>query len=178
MACPAFILGLARGDHYGLAYAIKSMAVNVEYSLVENYTHGGVYQPGFYYVICDDGSGSPSAAFVAAVTAAVQSVRPLTGQCAVFATVPVSANVSMTITTGAGYTHTNVVALVAASVSAGIAALVQGAGLQYGDLYFWAFSVPGVTAVNAVLLNGLSGDAASIAANPLNTVVPGVIVVS
>jgi hypothetical protein len=35
-----------------------------------------------------------------------------------------------------------------------------------------------VTGVNAVLLNGLSGDAASIAANPKCTVTPGTIVVS
>ena len=174
----AFILGLARGDHYGLAYAIKSIAVNVEYSLVEGYTYAGGYAPGSYYVVCDDGSGSPSAAFVAAVTTAVQSVRPLGTVANVFATVAVSANVSMTLTTATGYTHANVVAQVAAAVGAGIASLVQGAGLQYGDLYFWAFSVPGVTGVNAVLLNGASGDAASIAANPQNTIIPGVITIS
>jgi uncharacterized phage protein gp47/JayE len=174
----AFILGLARGDHYVLAYAIKSLAVNVEYSLVENYTYGGVYQPGFYYVVCDDGSGTPSAAFVNSVSAAVQSVRPLTAQAAVFATVPVSANVSMTLTTGAGYAHADVVALVAASIGSGLASLTQGAGLQYGELYNWAFSVAGVTGVNSVLLNSLSGDAASIAPNPKNTIIPGVIVVS
>ena len=174
----AFILGLARGDHYGLAYAIKSLAVNVEYSLVELYDYSGNYAPGSYYVVCDDGSGSPSAAFVASVAAAAQSVRPLGTVANVFATVAITANVSMTLTTAAGYTHANVVAQVAAAISSGIGALTQGAGLQYGDLYFWAFSVPGVTGVNAVLLNGLSGDAASIAANPKNTIIPGVIAVS
>ena len=174
----AFILGLARGDHYGLAYAIKSIAVNVEYSLVESYDYSGNWSPGSYYVVCDDGSGAPSAAFVAAVTTAVQSVRPLGTVANVFATVAVPANVSMTLTTATGYTHANVVALVAAAVSSGIASLTQGVGLQYGDLYFWAFSVSGVIGVNAVLLNGSSGDAASIAANPKNTVVPGIITVS
>lgn len=173
-----FILGLARGDHYGLAYAITSLAINVEYSLVENYDYAGNYAPGSFYVVCDDGSGSPSASFVASVAAAVQSVRPLGAVANVFATIAVSANVSMTLTTAAGYTHANVVAQVAAAVSAGIASLLQGSGLQYGDLYFWAFSVPGVAEVNAVLLNGSSGDAASIAANPKNTLVAGVITIS
>ena len=65
-----------------------------------------------------------------------------------------------------------------AAIGAGIASLTQGAGLQYGSLYSWALAVPGVTAVNAVLLNGSSGDAASIAANPKNTVIAGLIVVS
>lgn len=174
----AFILGLARGDHYGLAYAIKSLAVNVEYSLVENFDYSGNYAPGSFYVVADDGSGSPSTQFLTAVTGAVQSVRPLGTVASVFSTVTVAANVSMTLTTGSGYTHNTVVAQVASAVSAGIAALSQGAGLQYGDLYAWAFSVAGVTGVNAVLLNGLSGDAASIAANPKNTIIPGVIVVS
>jgi uncharacterized phage protein gp47/JayE len=174
----AFILGLAKGNHYGLAYAIQSMAVNVEYSLVENYDYAGNYAPGSFYVVCDDGSGSPSAPFVASVAAAVQSVRPLGTVANVFATIAVSANVSMTLTTAAGYTHANVVAQVAASVGTGLASIGQGAGLQFGDLYYWAFSVPGVTGVNAVLLNGSSGDAASIAASPKNTLVAGVITIS
>ena len=174
----AFILGLARADHYGLAYAIKSIAVNVEYSLVENYDYSGGYSPGSFYVVCDDGSGTPSAAFVTAVTAAVQSVRPLGTVANVFATVAVSANVSMTLTTAAGYTNANVVAQVAAAVGSGLASLSQGSGLQYGDLYFWAFSVPGVTGVTSVLLNGASGDAASIAANPKNTIIAGIVTIS
>ncbi len=174
----AFILGLARGDHYGLAYAIKSLAVNVEYSLVELYDYSGAYSPGSFYVVCDDGSGSPSAAFVNSVAVAVQSVRPLGTWANVFATVPVAANVSMTLTTATGYTHANVVAQVAAAVGAGLASLTQGAGLQYGELYNWAFSVAGVTGVNAVLLKGMSGDAASIAANPKNTVVAGTVTIS
>jgi uncharacterized phage protein gp47/JayE len=174
----AFILGLARGDHYGLAYAIKSLAVNVEYSLVENYDYAGNYAPGQFYVVCDDGSGSPSTAFVNSVAAAVQSVRPLGTWANVFATVSVSANVSMTITTAAGYDDASVVALVGASIGAGLASLTQGAALQYGDLYFWAFSVPGVSGVSAVLLNGLSGDAANIAANPKNTIIPGIITIA
>ena len=174
----AFILGLARGDHYGLAYAIKSLAVNVEYSLVENYDYAGNYAPGQYYVVCDDGSGSPSAAFVASVAAAVQSVRPLTAWANVFATVAVPATISMTLTTAPGYTHSNVVAQVAAVIGTGLASLTQGAGLQFGEIYNWAFSVAGVTGVNSVLLNGLSGDAASIAANPQNTIVAGVLTIS
>lgn len=174
----AFILGLARGDHYGLAYAIKSLAVNVEYSLVELYDYSGNYSPGSYYVVCDDGSGSPSASFVSSVTAAVQSVRPLGTVANVFATVAVPANVSMTLTTAAGYTHANVVAQVAAAVGSNLAALTQGSGLQYGDLYFWAFSVAGVTGVNGVLLNGVSGDGASMSANPKNTIIAGTITIS
>ena len=174
----AFILGMARGDAYGLAYAVKSLAVNVEYSLVENYSYAGIYAPGTYYVVCDDGSGSPSAAFVAAVTSAVQSVRPLGAMASVFATVAVPVNASMILTTASGYDHPTVVAQVAAAIATNIGAIGQGGGLQYGELYAWALAVAGVTGVNAVLLHGAAGDAASIAANPKNPLVPGVIAVS
>lgn len=173
-----FILGLSRGDLYGLAYAIASMAITVQYTVTQNYTYGGVYQPGFYYVVADDGTGSPSSTFLANVTTAVLAVNPLGIQFAVFAPVVTTANVSMTITTASGYTHANVVASVATLITANINALGLGNALNFYDLATWALSVNGVTNVTGVLLNSLSGDTATIAGNPQNTIKAGVVAVS
>jgi uncharacterized phage protein gp47/JayE len=173
-----YILGLARGNHYGLASALANLAIGVQYTLTEGYTYGGVYQPGFFYVVADDGTGAPSSPFLDSITNAVQSVRPLGIQAAVFAPVITSANVSMTITTTAGYTHATVVGQVGALIAANINALGLGVGLPFYDLTTWAMSVPGVTNVAGVLLNSLSGDAATIAANPKNTIKPGTIAIS
>jgi phage-related baseplate assembly protein len=173
-----FILGLGRGDHYGLASAIANTALIVQYTLTENYTYGGVYQPGFYYVVADDGTGAPSGAFLTSITNAVQSTRPLGMQAAVFAPAITTANVSMTITTATGYDHATVVGQVGVLIAANINALGLGVGLPFYDLTTWAMSVPGVSNVSGVLLNSLSGDAATIAANPKNTIKSGTVAIS
>lgn len=166
----AYILGLSRGDYYGLSYAILSAEVGIQWQLVECYDYAGNWRPGYYYVVCDDGSGSPSADFVTAVTLAANAVRPLGTQCGVFSSQITWATPSLIITTAPGYDHPTVVGLVANAIENGINALGLGNGLSFGQLYSWAYSVAGVTGVSAVTLNGLSGDTASIAGNPQFTI--------
>jgi uncharacterized phage protein gp47/JayE len=174
----SYILGLSRGDAYGLAYAIESLAVNVQYTLTEDYNYDGTYHPGFFYVVADDGSGAPSGTFLAAVTAAVQSVRPLGIFAAVFAPAIVTANVSFQITTAAGYDHGTVLSQVVAAMGANINGLGLGNGLPFSVLSSWVYAVPGVINVKSMLLNGVSGDGASIAASPKNTIKLGTVTVS
>lgn len=159
-----YILGLSRGDYYGLAASIEGADVNVEWTLTENYSYDGSYHPGYFFVVADDGSGAPSDDFMLTVTNAANAVRPLGVQCAVFRPVVIFVNVSMQLTTAAGYDHDTVVAQVVALVSLNINDLGVGNSLAWSILSAWAYSVPGVTTVAAVLLNGGSGDAASIAA--------------
>jgi hypothetical protein len=173
----AYILSLSRGDYYGTALAIKSLGVGAQFALVENYNLDGSWHPGFYYVVVDDGSGYPSNAFIAQVTAAVQAVRPLGNQAAVFSPTVVPATVSMTITTTPGYDHNTVVAQVAAFLTQSVNGLGLGVGLPYSILSSWAYSQAGVSKVAAVLLNGQSGDSASLMATPTATIkIAGVIV--
>jgi hypothetical protein len=161
----AYILGLSRGDYYGLNASIEGTAVTVQWTLTEGYNYDGSYHPGFFFVVADDGSGTPSPAFLAMVTAAAQAVRPLSVQCAVFAPVVMLANVSMQLKTAAGYDHNTVVAQVAALVATNINSLGLGNPLSPNQLAAWAYTVPGVVpgvGVSNVLLNGSSGDAAAI----------------
>ena len=166
----AFILGLSRGDYYGTEYAILSTGITVQWQLVEDYDYAGNWRPGYYYVVADDGSGAPGSDFMTAVTVAVNSVRPLGVQAGGFPPVIYYAVVSMIVTTAAGYDHNTVTGLVAQTLENNINELGLGNGLDFAILSSWAYTVAGVTRVSSVVLNGLSGDAASIAANDQVTI--------
>lgn len=160
----AYILGLARGDIYGLAAAIARTGVNIQWTLVENYNFDGTVRYGYFFVVADDGSGSPSPDFLSGVLEAVNSVRPLGIQCQVFPPTIVVANVSMQITVATGYNHNSVVAAVIANVTKRINDLGLGVSLSYSILSSWAYEVAGVKTVTAIILNGGTGDPASISA--------------
>ena len=170
-----FFLGLSRGNVYGVEYALASMNVSIQYTITDCYSYGGVFTPGFFYVVVDDGSGSPSSKFLSDASTAVASVRPFGVQFAVFAPVFFTVNASCIIAVASGYDHDTVASQVGASISAAITALGLGAGLPYGKLYEWAFSVPGVSDVTAVLINGSTAD---IPANNNKRIVPGTVAVS
>ena len=85
----------------------------------------------------------------------------------VFPPTVINATPSLQITTATGYVHATVVAAVAATIAANINSLGLGNSLPYSIIASWAYSVPGVIAVTAVLLNGLSGDAATLSATTL-----------
>ena len=160
----AYILGLARGDVYGLTASVLGAYVNLQWTLTENYDKTGVWRPGYFFVVADDGSGAPPAAFIAGVTNAVYAVRPLGIQAGVFAPTIKNAVISMTITVATGYDRNTVIGLVAAAVTNGVNTLGLGNRLDFNHIPTWVYSVPGVTGISALLLNGLSGDAASISA--------------
>jgi uncharacterized phage protein gp47/JayE len=158
----AYILGLSRGDYYGLQSSIEGVDVTVQWKLTEGYNYDGSYRPAFFFVVADDGSGTPPPSFFTTVTNAANAVRPLGIQCAVFPPVVLTANVSMQLTTSPDYDHNTVVAQVAALVALNINSLGLGNTLPWSILASWAYSVPGVTAVSNVLLNGGAGDSATI----------------
>lgn len=158
----AYILGLSRGDYFGLNASILGAAVTVQWTLTEDYNFDGSFHPGFFFVVADDGSGSPSAAFLSLITSAAQAVRPLSIQFTVFAPTVVLANISMQITTLTGYDHNTVVAQVAAAVALNTNSLGLGNSLLFSMIPGWAYAIPGVSGVSNILLNGGSGDGASI----------------
>lgn len=164
----AYILGLSRGDQYGLTASILGAEPNIQWTLTEFYTLAGAYRPGFFFVVADDGSGSPSKEFLTLVTNAANAVRPLGTQCAVFPPTVVFAEPSLQITTANGYDHATVVSQVSAVIADNIDGLGLGNSLPWSIISAWAYSVAGVTSVNAVLLNGLAGDSASINAYTLS----------
>lgn len=161
----SYILGLSRGDYYGLDAAIRGVIVNVQWKLTESYNFDGSYHPAFFFVVADDGSGNPPNSFMALVTAAAQAVRPLGIQCAVFRPTVLIANVSLQVATLPGYDHNTVLAQVSAKIATSINSLGLGNALPWSIIASWAYAVPGVdpnAGVSAVFINNGTGDSASI----------------
>jgi hypothetical protein len=94
----------------------------------------------------------------------------------VFPPTIIEATVAMQITVAEGYDLNTVISQVEATLATNIDGLGLGNSLEFGILYSWAFSVPGVATVTAVTLNGQSGDAATLKATKLasdnSTVIP------
>lgn len=161
----AFILGLSRGDFFGTEFAVLSAAITVQWTLTEDFDYAGNWRVGYYYIVADDGSGAPSTDFITAITNAVNRVRPLGVQAGVFLPRINNVTVSMSIQTMIGFDHNTVVGLVAQVIQDNIDLLGLGNGLDFNILSSWAYTVPGVSKVTSVLLNGLSGDFASFPAD-------------
>jgi hypothetical protein len=170
-----FILGLTKGTVFGAESALANLNVSIAYQIVDGQQYNGTVVPGFYYAVVDDGSGTPSSAFLAAATNALQANKPLGVQFAVYAPALVTASIGTILTTAPGYNHGTVAGQVALLYAANILALNLGNGLPYSQIAAWAYSVAGVTNAASITLNGGTAD---IAANPNNRIMPGTITVS
>ncbi len=98
--------------------AIIGVQSNLIYALFENVSSAGAFQPGNFIVVLDDGSGTPSAALLAAVSAAIAAVRPVGSTWAVTGPAVTPASVAITLTPPSGATT--------ASIAAGIESAVAG----------------------------------------------------
>lgn len=156
-----YINSLSKATKAAVLYAILSLQQNVSAVIVENQAYNGISQPGYFYAVVDDGSGSPSSTFLASAGTAVEATRPLSVTYGIFGPVQQTANVSMTITTATGYIHADVVALVTTALQTYINTLGLGNSLSYTKLATVAYGAsPGVTNVSALLLNGGTSDLA------------------
>jgi uncharacterized phage protein gp47/JayE len=154
-----YLASLSEGTKVAIGNAIASLQLGLSYTLTENYTYGGVYQPGFFYVVVDDGTGSPPSTLLSTVYNAIDLVRPFTSTFAVFAPVVINAAVVMTITTATGYTHSAIAAIVQTALQKYINSLPLGAPLNYTKLESVAYGAStAVTNVSAVTLNGGTAD--------------------
>lgn len=158
----AYIASLSKATKTAIGNAITSLRQGTTYLLIENLTYAGASQPGYFYVVVDDGTGTPSGSFLATVGNAIDVVRPVTSTFGVFAPIVVTANVAMTITNSAVYNHAAVTALVSTAIANYINALVIGQTLTYSRLTQVAYDAsPGVTNVTGVTLNGGTTDLAA-----------------
>lgn len=155
-----YINSLSKATKAAVLYAVLSLQQNANAVIVENQTYGGVSQPGYFYAVVDDGTGSPSSTFLASAGNAIEATRPLSVTYGVFGPAALLANVSMIITTDTGYTHATVVAQVTAALQTYINTLGMGNTLTYTKLANVAYGIAGVTAVSNVLLNGGTTDLA------------------
>lgn len=171
-----YLLGLARGDKYGLSYALRSTGLAIQWRLLEDQALDGTPLPGTFSVIADDGTGSPDDDFLATVRTAVESVRPLGIQAAVFGPTVTLATISMILTLADGYDEAAVMSQVQDSVKIGVNGLGLGNPLVYTRIAAWAYGVAGVASVSSILVNGGTADLAATPRTTIKIAPSGVIV--
>ena len=172
----AFVASLSKATKAAVGYAITSLQQGLTYTLTENLTYGGVVQNGYFYVVVDDGTGTPTSTLLSSVSNSIDAVRPVSSTFGVFAPIVVTANISMTLTAGVGYTQPAIVALVAAALRAYVNTLPLGVSLTFTRLAQVAYDAsPGVVNVSAVLLNSLTAD---ITATPQQVIKTGLVTIS
>lgn len=155
----AYIANLSKATKSAIGYALLALQTGVSFSLVENYTYSGTYQPGYFYVVVDDGTGTPSSDFLTSASNAVDAVRPFTSSFGIFAPEVTNATVTMTLTIAAGYDATATKALVQTAIVDYIDSLTLGQSLPYTRLAQLAYDAsPGVSNVASVLLNSGTAD--------------------
>lgn len=151
----AYIASLSKATVLAIGYAIETVQSNLNYTITENYNYDGSYNPGFFYVVVDDGTGSPTTPLLDSVGNAIEAVRPATVTFAVFAPVTVTANVSATITTDTGYTHSALVLLATDAITNYINGLKIGETLHWSRIWQVAYDAsPGIIDVSLLLING------------------------
>ncbi|MDY0929143.1 baseplate J/gp47 family protein [Enterobacter sp. CFBP8995] len=157
-----WIASLSKATKAAIGYALSSMQNGVTYTLTENFAYNGTAQPGYFYAVVDDGSGTPSSTFIEQAYAAVDAVRGFTITFGAFPPTVVTANVVMVITTDSSGDHATIVAMVQAAIQQYIASLSLGQLLPYSKLSNIAYGASQlVTNVSSVTLNGGTSDLAA-----------------
>lgn len=160
----AFIASLAKATKTAIGYAITSLQLGMQYTLVENQQYNGATDNGYFYVVVDDGTGAPPSSVLSNVYAAVDLVRPVGSRFGVFAPVVQTASVSMIVTVAPGYDGPTVKGQVGQAITTHVNGLPLGATLYYNRLAQVAFDAsPGVANVSSILLNGGTADLAATA---------------
>lgn len=171
-----YINNLASGTVGAIENAVVSLAQDVTCEIVENLDYSGAPKNDYFYAVVNDGTGSPSSQFLANAAIAIDAVRPVATAFAVFAVVPISANVTLDITVKSGYLLSVVEAIVKVAIQNYIAELVQGESLAWARIPQIAFDASaGVSGVApGWTINGLQTD---LACTVQQTLVPGTITV-
>lgn len=155
----SYIQSLSKATRQSVGYAASSVQSGLTYTLVENQTIDGFSQPGFFYLVVDDGSGMPPQSLLDSVYKAVDPIRPLTTTFGVFAPTVLSVDIGMLITTADGYDHTATIALVSSALTSYINSLGLGSSLAYTRLAQIAYGASlGVSNVSSITLNGDTND--------------------
>ncbi len=169
-----FIDSRSRATPAAIAFAVQSLQQGLTYVLAENADPSGAPRAGFFTVTIDDGSGQPPGSTIAAVTAALESVRPVGTQFAVQPPTLVIANIALTIATP-GPTHAAAQANVAAAIQAFTSDLTIGMPLPLSRLAAIAYAAdPSVTNVSGLSIN----NAADLVPPPAGIIKPGTVTVN
>ena len=164
-----WLAGLSKANADALRSAIDGVSPTARFALVEGQTYDtGVSSPGYFYIVIDDGSGSPSSEFLSRVRAAVDAVRPLgIPHWDLQPPVAVTANVALSITVESG---------VDAAIQSYLSTLNIGQSLPYTRIAQIAYDASdSVLTVTGITINGGVSD---LSATVKQAIRPGTVTVS
>lgn len=140
-------------------YAITSVQQNISCSISEFVNAALAYTPGSFVAFIDDGSGNPPAATIQAASTAVNLSRACGIQYAVQGPSTITANITFTLTVGAGVIKANILASVESAVAAWIDTLTMGSPMPYTKLAQQIYAAnAGINNVSNLLVNGATAD--------------------
>lgn len=161
-----YIQTRSRATLAAIAYAISVVQQGLSWTIDENVNAALVYMPGNFVVTVDDGTGTPPASLLTAVSLSVSSYRPIgstwtvQGPSVTTATISFSFTTNPTTNKAAPFgSYASMIAAVQAAVVAYVNAIPDGSPLVYSRIAGVAYSVdPSIVAVESVLLNGSNVD--------------------
>lgn len=171
-----WVASLTKGTLDAVRYAASSFSSTVNVKVVENLSYADTVQPGYFYVVADNGVAALSGGDLSIIYALVDAVRPITSTFAVFAAVELTANINAVLQLKSGYLLANVSPVVNSAIVAHISSLKIGEELRYARLYQVILNASiGIDNVSSLLLNGGSAD---IVATDKQTVIAGTVTIS
>ncbi len=171
----AYINSRSLATPSAVGYAIASVQQGLDYTIQENVSPAGLSTMGNFVVTVDDGSGSPSTTLLAAVTGAIDAVRPVGTTYAVQPPGVLTANISLGITAAANSQLAVLVGTVGAAITSYVDALKLGQSLPLSRIVQLAYDAdPGVSNVSGVTINGGTSD---LLASPAQLVKAGTVAV-
>ena len=161
---PLWLAAKASGCRAAVGNAVAGVQTGLSSALRDGVAADGTAQTGYFTVVVNDGSGSPSDALLTQVYEAVDAVRALGVGFAVRPPQTLAVNVSMTVVVPMSVVVQQAATAIENALSLDIAGAVVGAGYAYSRLSYLAYVGAGVT-VTSVLDVRLNGGQADIAAN-------------
>lgn len=155
----AYIASLSKATKQAIIACVLALQVGATCNITENQDYNGTNDPGSFYAVCDDGSGSPPSTFLQNAFNAIDKTRACGIRPAVYAPLALTANVAMQVNVASGYTASAVYAAVASAIQTYLQSLTLGATCLWSYLSTVAYGVPGVAEVlPGWTLNGGNSD--------------------
>jgi Uncharacterized homolog of phage Mu protein gp47 len=161
----AYMRSLRTSNDDSIEYAISNVQAGLRYAIVRNKTYPDLRDAaGYFFIVVDDGSGSPAQSLLDAVFAAVLAVRACGVQFGVFAPNPVTVNVNLAISV----TPASDFSAAASAVQAAVTAYTGGLIMQeqsipitrLAQVAYGAHSSITNVPVGSITINGAAADLA------------------
>ncbi len=156
---PLYINSRSLGTATAVGAAISSLQQGVRYTVIENVNLQGSAAPGNFCVVVDDGSSTASTTFLAAVSAAIDVVRPIGTTFSVTAASILQVTVEMTVLTSMPSMTPTIALAVQQAILSWVATLPMGGLLSISKLEALAHNASGaIVSIPSMLVNGVSSD--------------------